>query len=163
VHVAVDVDYRVDAVVTACVAFNQWTDQTAAIAKVINSEVTAAEYQPGSFFRRELPFLLDALERLELAFSTVVVDGYVWLAEGRPGLGAHLFDALGGGIAVVGVAKNRFRDAPAIEVHRGASKKPLYVTSAGVDPAVAAERIRSMHGAYRIPTLLKYVDQLARG
>jgi len=47
-------------------------------------------------------------------------------------------------------------------VLRGDSRRPLYVTAAGLDPAAAALHVRSMHGPFRIPTLLKRVDQLCR-
>ena len=95
---------------------------------------------------------------------TVVVDGHVWLGanESRPGLGAHLYRALGASIAVVGVAKNSFAGNQAIAVLRGQSKRPLYVTAAGTDVADAADAVRAMHGAHRIPTLLHQVDRLAR-
>lgn len=81
----------------------------------------------------------------------------------RPGLGRHLFEILGHRIPVIGVAKSRFADAPGIEILRGGSRRPLYVTSAGIDPRGASEKIRTMHGSHRIPTLLKRVDLLARG
>jgi deoxyribonuclease V len=60
------------------------------------------------------------------------------------------------------VAKTRFEGAPAIEVCRGRSTSPLFVTAVGVAPEEVAERVRSMHGAHRVPTLLKRVDRLAR-
>jgi deoxyribonuclease V len=53
--------------------------------------------------------------------------------------------------------------ATAEEVIRGRSKVPLNVTAVGIDAAEAAECIRRMDGRHRIPTLLKRVDQLARG
>ena len=37
------------------------------------------------------------------------------------------------------------------------------MTAVGIDPLAAAEQIRQMHGANRIPTLLKRVDRLTRG
>ncbi|MDT5039632.1 MAG: deoxyribonuclease [Actinoplanes sp.] len=59
-----------------------------------------AEYEPGSFFRRELPAtraVLDGVQDLGL----LVVDGYVDLdPDGRPGLGAHVHDETG--MAVIG-------------------------------------------------------------
>jgi deoxyribonuclease V len=61
------------------------------------------------------------------------------------------------------VAKSKYKGASGIEVFRGRSSRPLDVTAAGMDPGAAAERIRRMRGAYRLPTLLKYVDRLARG
>jgi deoxyribonuclease V len=63
---------------------------------------------------------------------------------------------------VVGVAKRPFRGAPALEVLRGASARPLYVTAIGIDAAHAADGVRRMHGAHRIPTLLTRVDRLCR-
>ncbi len=94
----------------------------------------------------------------------VVIDGYVWLSEDRrPGLGARLFEALGGSVVVVGVAKTGFAGSAFAEpVLRGDSAKPLYVTAAGVEASVAAGWIRGMHGEYRVPTLLRRVDRLCR-
>jgi deoxyribonuclease V len=94
--------------------------------------------------------------------ETIVVDGYVWLGERTPGLGAHLYEALRWRVPVVGVAKARYAGAPAEEVQRGGSRRPLYITAAGIDPRTAARYVQSMHGAYRIPTLLRRVDQLCR-
>jgi deoxyribonuclease V len=94
----------------------------------------------------------------------VIVDGYVWLdGGGRKGLGAHLFDALDGRFAVVGVAKHSFHGATnAIPVLRGSSLRPLYVTAEGISPSDAAEGLRMMSGSDRNPILLKRVDQLCR-
>jgi deoxyribonuclease V len=94
----------------------------------------------------------------------VLVDAYVWLPpDAKPGLGARLHDALGHGTAIVGIAKNPLAgDALAIPVLRGASKRPLFVTAAGLDPADAADGVRRMHGVYRVPTLLRRVDRLGR-
>jgi deoxyribonuclease V len=36
------------------------------------------------------------------------------------------------------------------------------MTAVGIEPVTAAEAIRQMHGANRIPTLLKRVDRLTR-
>lgn len=63
----------------------------------------------------------------------------------------------------MGVAKNRFRDTVhAAEIYRGNSKRPLFVTSIGVDYQRAAAHVQSMAGAHRLPTLLKTVDRLSR-
>lgn len=91
----------------------------------------------------------------------VVIDGYVWLGDGKPGLGAHLHAAIGG--IVVGVAKTRFVSATdALEVCRGGSQSPLFVSAIGMKVEDAAKRVAQMHGPYRVPTLLKQVDTLAR-
>ena len=120
-----------------------------------------AAYVSGAFYRRELPAILTLLEQITMPLDTLIVDGYVRLGS-RPGLGRHLFDALESKIPVVGVAKSRFADVPAHEVYRGASRRPLYVTAAGITAKEAAINIQAMHGAHRIPTLLKRVDRLAR-
>jgi deoxyribonuclease V len=94
----------------------------------------------------------------------VIVDGYVWLdGSGKPGLGGHLFQALGERVTVVGIAKTPLHGADgAHEVLRGSSQRPLFVTAAGIPADVAAEHVRAMHGAHRIPTLLSRVDALCR-
>jgi deoxyribonuclease V len=91
------------------------------------------------------------------------VDGYVLLGPNRPGLGARLFEALGNSIPVIGVAKTYFQGSRAASVRRPGSDRPLFVTAVGVDLGLAAEQIARMHGPFRIPTLLRRVDQLARG
>jgi deoxyribonuclease V len=48
------------------------------------------------------------------------------------------------------------------EVRRDESTKPVYVTAVGMDIALAAEHVARMHGTYRLPTMLKRVDRLAR-
>ncbi len=155
---ALDVDYRTDAVVTGCVVFSTWTDPAPARELVVRSAAPPAAYEPGRFYERELPYLLGALA--EITADLVVIDGHVWLADDTPGLGAHLHAAIG--VPIVGVAKNPFRGSPAIHVIRGASRKPLHVTAAGIDAGVAAALVRDMHGDFRIPTLLKRADSLAR-
>src|SRR5262249_3377341 len=124
----------------------------------------AAPYLPGQFYRRELPCLLAVLAPRLDEVRIVLVDGYVWLRdEHSPGLGAHLYEALGRRVAVIGVAKSCFQSAGVAKaVLRGGSKRPLFVTAAGLDLITAATCVRRMHGGYRIPTLLRRVDQCCR-
>jgi deoxyribonuclease V len=49
-----------------------------------------------------------------------------------------------------------------VEVLRGASKAPLYVSAVGIAADDAATAVRAMHGPHRIPTLLARVDAIAR-
>jgi deoxyribonuclease V len=163
----VDVDYRDTGVVAACAGFEAWSDELARIEVVVRSPGRPAAYQPGAFYERELPYLLEVLARMP-PLELVIVDAYVWLGPDQPGLGKRLHDAYGG--IVVGVAKTRFAGADAgaggsgvIEIRRGDSDRPLYVTAIGIDPAVAARHVEAMHGEFRIPTLLRRVDALARG
>jgi deoxyribonuclease V len=157
-----DVNYRDPRACAAAVVFRDWNDAVATEERTVQiAEVQP--YEPGQFYRRELPCLLAVLGTLP-PLETVIIDGYVWLdGMSKPGLGAHLYEALGRSSAVIGVAKTKFQGAEGVrEVLRGTSQKPLYVTAAGVAAEVAAERVQSMHGAHRIPTLLKRVDDLCR-
>ena len=166
---AVDVQYedcpiiggRGATAVAACVLFDTWTADTPADTRVVKLD-HVEPYVPGQFYKRELPCLLAVLSPVLDQVDTVIVDGYVWLGENKPGLGAYLYEALGEKKVVVGVAKTRFADAPAEEVLRGQATHPLYVTAAGLDAIDAAAKVRSMHGEYRIPSILKLVDQLCR-
>jgi len=157
-----DVDYRDASAVAAGVWFRGWPASEAGT-EVVTTLTDIAPYEPGAFYKRELPCLLAVLARGPAA-DVVVVDGYVWLGPERPGLGAHLYTALEKRTVVVGVAKTHFAGATdAIPVYRGSSQSPLYVTAAGVGAADAAGWVARMHGPYRIPALLKRVDRLARG
>lgn len=160
---AVDVQYGETIAAAACVTFLAWPDaapsgEFTAIVKGIDP------YVPGELWRREMPCILAVLGALGTPPEMVVIDGYVWLdAHERPGLGAHLFEALDGRIPVIGVAKTAFRGSEhACSVRRGASERPLYVTSRGISAADAAKAIEAMHGEHRLPTLLKRVDRLCR-
>ncbi len=159
---AFDVHYFPDGKASAAaVLFRHYSDATACLTYTVPVDAVF-RYVPGQFYRRELPCILRLLHEFQEVPAEMIVDGYLMLA-GRPGLGRHLFESLGGKVPVIGVAKSEYRGSTRVEVLRGRSKRPLYVTSAGMDPVDAAERIRSMHGTARIPTLLKYVDRLARG
>lgn len=160
-----DVDYRTpDGARAACVVASAWSDATPCEERYVDIE-SVAPYRPGAFYERELPCLLAVLASITTPYRVVVVDGYVDLdVEGTPGLGARLYEALGGRVPIVGVAKTAFRGASfATSVLRGSSRKPLYVTARGIDVGSVAEWVRTMHGPYRLPTLLGRVDHLARG
>ncbi len=162
-----DVHYRSNGARAACVVIDSWEDRTSSAAYA--QDIEAVEpYEPGSFYRRELPCLLAVLHRLPALPAIVVVDGYVWLSPGnRPGLGAHLHDALDGKAAVVGIAKSAFVGVEScngvIPVLRGASRRPLFVTAVGVEPKAAAECVRRMAGKHRVPDIVRMVDRLGRG
>src|SRR5262249_5072784 len=125
----VDVDYQASGAVAAGVWFRGWSAATAVVERVASVALTA-EYEPGVFYRRELPCLLDVPARGPQP-DVIVVDGYVWLGGGAAGLGAHLHAAVGG--VVVGVAKTRYMSATGVvPVCRGASRSPLFVSAVGV-------------------------------
>ena len=164
---ALDVHYRADHAQSVCIAFEKWED-TALLRThtVIVNDV--AEYEPGAFYKRELPCLLAVLADFDLSeVEAIIVDGYVFLDDsGKWGLGAWLFDALNQRVPVVGVAKTRFQSLtiPSLvaEVLRGESHNPLFVTVIGAELPNIAEKIQKMSGPYRIPELLKKVDELSR-
>lgn len=160
---AVDVDYRDTEAQAACVLFRDWSDKTAAL-EIVKKIEKVEPYVSGEFYKRELPCLLAVLKEVERPLEAIIIDGYVWLQDERsPGLGGHLYEALDRKVVVIGVAKTRFASATAArEVRRGDSEKPLLVTAAGMDVEEAARRVRAMHGPYRVPTLLKRVDQRCR-
>src|SRR6187402_1532849 len=117
-----DVHYFDASACAAAVLFRDWPDAVA----VAEHAVPVPEiqpYEPGAFFKRELPCLLAVLQNLP-PIETIIIDGYVWLDE-RPGLGAHFYQALKERVPVIGVAKTRYRGAdPVCEVMRGASQRP---------------------------------------
>ncbi len=157
-----DVAYADDRGVAACVLAVGWHADRATTTYT-TPPLPVAPYVPGDFKARELPCLLAVLALLPAPPEVIVVDGHVWLdATGRPGLGAHLHDALGHRVPVVGIAKNAFQGREAIAVTRGGSSRPLYVTAVGLDAAEAARHVAMMHGPHRLPTLLRDADHLGR-
>ena len=161
---AVDVHYQAESGTAACVLFRHWSDDAPAFESIAQVP-KVAPYEPGNFFRRELPCILAVLQAVEQRPRIVIVDGYVWLTDERePGLGGHLYEALERKAAIIGVAKTKFRNADsALAVTRGTSRVALHVTAAGLSLPEAASNIREMHGPFRIPTLIRRADQLCRG
>ncbi|MGX5203248.1 endonuclease V [Aliikangiella sp. IMCC44632] len=160
---AVDVDYRDNRAMVAGVCFGSWFDEKPE--SIVKSQVSEIkEYESGSFYKRELPCILQLIKEHNLQPSLIIVDGFVVLgAESRAGLGMHLYQALNENIPVIGVAKKPFKDTnKESEVFRGKSLKPLLITAVGIKLENAKEKIQSMHGKHRLPTLLKLVDYECR-
>ena len=160
--VCLDVQYAANSANAAAVLFESWTDADGA--RVMTLSVSPIQpYESGAFYKRELPCLLAILSTIPAPLEAIVIDGYVYLDhQMRPGLGARLHEALGGQIPVIGVAKTAFNGAPSVPVLRGQSKRALLVSSIGVEVSTVAADVARMHGAHRIPTLLKAVDAAAR-
>lgn len=160
---AVDVHYQDQTASVAGVVFDDWSDQAAKT--IVKSTVQAvAAYEPGQFYKRELPCVLKLIEEHNLTPDYIVIDGYVYLdANNRAGFGVHLHQALAKRVPVIGVAKNPFKGiSSAFELYRGSSKRPLYITSIGISPEAAKNCIHSMHGEHRMPVLLKLADSACR-
>lgn len=159
-----DVDYQDTKGHAACLVFDHW--QAATPFKQYTSLIPkVADYEAGQFYKRELPCLITVYEKIAEDISVLLLDSHVWLDHQKtPGLGAYFFEELERKIPLIGVAKNPYKDTPKLvaQVKRGKSQKPLYVSAVGMPLEEAIKSIRKMHGPYRIPTLLKEVDQLAR-
>lgn len=157
-----DVHYDEDTATgkAAAVVFERWIDAEPTAEYTAKCGIVHG-YIPGEFFKRELPCLLAVLAKVREALDLIIIDGYVALGD-KPGLGMYLWEALGGKVPIVGIAKTRYHSASAIELTRGQSQVPLYVTAVGIDPAEAAQRVSEMAGEFRIPEMLRRVDQLAK-
>ena len=162
---AFDVYYNGNIAQAVGIAFESWNDIHP---KEVYKEliINIADYEPGAFYKRELPCLLKIIDKLDTSnASLMIIDGYVFLDDHqKPGLGYHLYEHLHRTVPVVGIAKKKFADINLLarEVYRGGSSQPLYVTATGVNVDEVAEKIRSMKGEFRIPALLKRLDHLSR-
>lgn len=161
-----DTFYGEDYAKTAVVGVDNWNSSEPKF-ELSDIIYEVNEYESGSFYKRELPCLLGIIQKINLDPSKdiFVIDGYVVLSDEKMlGLGGHLFNELKQEIPVIGVAKNSFYtlDKHKKDILRGESKKPLYVTSMGIDLEKASQYILNMHGEFRIPTMLKLVDQKCR-
>lgn len=162
---AFDVYYYADKAKAVGIVFDHWTAQTPT--DILVEYITPiADYEPGAFYKRELPCLLALTNQLELStLQAIIIDGYVVLDDtGKFGLGAYLYETLQQQIPVIGVAKTKFlqNTQHVREVFRGQSINPLYISSIGIDINQAAQNIQNMFGNYRIPTLLKHLDTLTK-
>lgn len=163
VILALDAAYAEANAAAAGVCFADWNADVVLQSLSVRIDGVPPLYEPGAFYKRELPMLMALLDQVSIPISTIVVDGYVWLGADRPGLGARVFEALARRVPVIGVAKTKFQDDTWSQpVRRGVSDAPLYITAAGIDRTEAARRIARMSGESRMPTLLKQVDGLAR-
>jgi deoxyribonuclease V len=162
---AFDTYYFENKAKTVCLEFADWDDK---IPSNIFFEMKddVSDYESGAFYKRELPCILSLLNKIKPDDNMIiVVDGFVFLDdEYKPGLGAHLYNALEQRIPVIGVAKTNFAQIHNLkrEVYRGESRKPLYVTSVGIKPDEASIFVKSMYGQYRIPNLLQQLDSLTK-
>lgn len=150
---------------TVCLSFEDWKmeDNYNVYTEIIYD---VEEYVSGEFYKRELPCILSLLSKIELEkITAIIIDGFVFLNdENKFGLGAYLYEKLDKKIPIIGVAKKDFAtiDENRIELFRGKSKNPLFITSVGIDLVQASEKIKEMSGEHRIPTLLKELDRLTR-
>lgn len=163
--VTIDVHYKTDYAKTVLLFFENWQSETPAnVITHITKDVLP--YEPGSFYKRELPCILNALQETTLeAIQLIIVDGHIYVDnDGKYGLGGHLYEALNKKLPIIGVAKTYFQSnqETVVEILRGESKKSLYVSAIGLEKEVAATHVKNMYGAYRLPHLLKLMDQISK-
>ncbi|MDY0350242.1 MAG: endonuclease V [Desulfobulbaceae bacterium] len=161
--IALDVAYHHRHAVAGLVRFREWDADRPVSGRTIVCPAPGP-YVPGEFYRRELPCLIRALESIPPDYSHVLIDGYVHLRRPRvKGLGRYLYEYLAGRAVVIGVAKSPLAMArDFVPVLRGRSRRPLYVSAMGTDLETAAAVVANMHGRYRLPTMTKLADSLAR-
>jgi deoxyribonuclease V len=162
---AFDTCYFDDYANTICIAFEDWTSENENEIFTEKIEITS-DYESVAFYKRELPCILSLLKKIELKNGDIIiVDGYVTLNnDGKIGLGGYLYEALDQKFPVIGIAKNGFLspDFQRRDIYRGESKTPLFLTAKGTDIEEITQKVMQMHGDFRIPALLKKLDQLTR-
>lgn len=155
-----DVDYADEISVVGCVVIEDFADAEPAREWVVQGG-PVGPYVPGEFYRRELGPLIRAVNSAG-DLSVCVIDAYVDLGkDATPGLGRILYEQTG--VPVIGVAKSRYPGTPTeLEVLRGASRRPLFVSAAGLDPEYARGCVQRMAGPGRVPAMMRRADRLAR-
>lgn len=160
----------------AAIAIDNWTSSTILKTWEIDKSGIDCEYIPGQFFKREMPCLIELWntisEEEKSQITTIIVDGFYDIWDGRHGLGHHFHDWLienGYDKEVVGIAKSPCRETNkfTLPVYRTEESKKskcrsaLWVNGSNMDNDYQA-KVLSMHGEYRLPTMVKAVDKLSR-
>ncbi|GAA1667564.1 endonuclease V [Nonomuraea maheshkhaliensis] len=175
-----DVHYHGDDEVTAAVVVLDGATLEP-VEQVVAHGKAAFPYVPGLFAFRELPALVEALERLKVTPDLLVCDGY-GLAHPRGfGLACHL--GVLTGLPSVGVGKTPFvgtHEPPGRErgawtpiVHEGAvvgralrtrrGVRPVYVSQGHrISLGTAADEVLRLASRYRLPEPIRHADHLAR-
>ena len=160
--IAIDTYYYKDRAKTVGVVFNEWND--AVPEKILISWLSSDKYGPyipGEFYKRELPCIINLIQKNNIdlkEFDTIILDGLARLPGScTEGLGAHLEDKIEelwpdldfyDRPSIMGVAKTKFcgieDDKGTCSVLRGSAKTPLYVNTTWhlMSSADAAEQDR---------------------
>ncbi|WP_223190574.1 endonuclease V [Nonomuraea terrae] len=175
-----DVHYHGDEALTAAaVVLDAAT--LAPVEQVVAHGRAAFPYVPGLFAFRELPALVEALERLTVTPDLLVCDGYGVAHPRGFGLACHL--GVLTGLPALGVGKTPFvgvHETPGPErgawtpiVHEGATVgralrtrpgvKPVYVSQGHrVSLDTVTEQVLRLTPRYRLPEPIRHADHLAR-
>lgn len=148
--------------------------------EVVVEEATRFPYVPGLLSFREVPAMLDGLERLTLTPDVILCDGHGIAHPRRFGSASHL--GLASGIPTVGVGKSCLvgeYDEPPVErgewtslEHKGerigavvrtrSKVKPVFVsTGHNVGLASAIDLVLDCAPRFRIPEPIRAADKLA--
>ncbi|WP_460220376.1 endonuclease V [Psychroserpens sp. MEBiC05023] len=164
-YLALDVHYKTNHAKSVGITFLSTNDQVPQNVFIEMIEDVAV-YQPGEFYKRELPCLLKVISKIDLnTITAIIVDGHVYVDNhGQFGLGGHLYDAIDKKVPVIGVAKREFHanKETVKDIFRGTSNNPLHISAIGMDLEIAAQCIQEMHGDHRHPTLLKFLDAVTK-
>ncbi|TDE42194.1 endonuclease V [Nonomuraea mesophila] len=175
-----DVHYHGDDAVTAAVVVLDG-DSLAVVEQVVAEGRVTFPYVPGLFAFRELPTVIDALERLTVTPDLLVCDGY-GLAHPRGfGLACHL--GVLTGLPTLGVGKTPFvgtHEPPGPErgswtpiVHEGSTVGRTLRTQRGVKPVYVSQghrisldtatgQVLRLAARFRLPEPIRHADHLAR-
>jgi deoxyribonuclease V len=164
-YLALDVHYKTN--YAKCVGVTFFTTNDEVSQDVIIETLKDIEpYQPGEFYKRELPCLLEVILKVDLStIDAIIVDGHVYIDnDGNYGLGGYLYQTLEHRVPIIGVAKRAFHanKETVIEVLRGSSNNPLHVSAIGMNLNTAAQFIKDMYGNHRHPRLLKTLDAFTK-
>ena len=164
-YLALDVHYKNNYAKSVGLTFLTKDDE-APLNTFIETIKDVAPYQPGEFYKRELPCLLQIIAKVDLnQIDAILVDGHVYVDnDGQFGLGGYLYQALDEKVPVIGIAKRAFyaNTKTVVEVVRGTSKNPLHISAIGMPLETATQLIKTMHGNHRHPTLLKTLDTITK-
>lgn len=158
---------------TVGLVFDQWNSKEPLY--ILESTVTEfSPYVPGKFWKRELPGILSIIQKINLLeFDTILLDGFTGLIDSSgirsSGLGEKLEANINmhSRLSIIGVAKTLFgkSDLCSSPVYRGQAKTPLWVSvtpGSEVSLPTAANYVKSMHGDYKIPSILKQLDKYTK-
>jgi deoxyribonuclease V len=175
----VDVAYAGDRLAAAVVVLDGATLHV--VERVTVPGRVAFDYVPGLLAFRELPSLVEALERLTVTPDLVVCDGYGIAHPRRFGLACHL--GVLTGLPCIGVAKTAFvgtHEEPGRErgswselridgdvvgrvLRTQAGVKPVFVSvghAVGLD--TACHNVLALTPRYRLPETTRAADRLSR-
>ncbi len=161
---AIDVYYYEQSAKVVGALFN-WNDEEPK--EIITCVATnVLPYVSGEFYKRELPCVLELLKQVDLqTLEAIIVDGHCYVNNDyKLGLGGYLYEALNKKTPIIGVAKRGFIHTEKLckEVLRGESNNPLYVSAIDYNLEEAIAKVKNMQGEFRMPTILKIVDQHTR-